>query len=240
MKALRKIIAVFFAIALIGAIPVASAFAEEVAPSVEESVVSTVEPTVEPSTGVVDGVVEKANDFINELLIFLSSAAVGLIIAALGWIRTIKVNKKLNMITAAYQQLGADKSQIEEASNQLKAVAESFNQLKTELSEAKRDLVATLKNGNGLDQQSLAEIEVLLNTGLSYLSQIKAASSNAWKNVDGVTTIYSENCDVKTCSQLAVENTYLINKIKELGKQSTEEIIADVKAHAAGLEEASK
>lgn len=236
MKALRKIIAVFFAVALIGAIPVASVFAEDVAPSIEESVVPTVEATVEPSTGVMDGVVEKANDFINELLIFLTSAAVGLIIAALGWIRSIKMNKKLNMITAAYQQQGADKSQIEEASNQLKAVAVSFNQLKDEFKQAKKDIVATLMNGTGLDQQSLAEIEVLLNTGITYLSQIKAASGNAWKNVDGVTTIYSENCDVKTASQLALENAYLVNKIKELGNQSTEEIIAEVKANAAGVE----
>ena len=214
-------------------------------PSVEESVAPSVEPTVEeipvePSTGVVAGVIEKANDFANDLFVFLTSAFVGLVIAALGWISKIKTSKKLDMITAAYQQQGEDNSKMKEAVEQLKSVAEAYGQMKDEIKQAKKELVATVTNGTGLDQQSLADIELLLNTGLEIMNQLKAASQLTWKNVEGVPEIYSRKADIAAASQLALENNLLINKIEELGTQNAKEIVAEIKTKAAEIGESGK
>lgn len=173
---------------------------------------------------------EVANDFISNLLIFLSSAGVGLLVALTGIIKAFRTNKKLTILTTAYNQLSGENGELKKFIDGFQKVKKDFAEAIESLSAFKGEMVEKIGNVSSLDQNSLAAIRVEIGAIAETVAQIKKASGIAWKNAEGVLGIYSKGSDGRAASEIAAENVYLIEKIKELSGKKAEEIIAECKA----------
>ena len=232
-------------VASMASVTAATVYAEEDAggnmlPSAEISETPSEEPaaSIEPADGNEEKPAEEenkpfaevANDFISNLFIFLSSAGVGLLVALTGIIKAFRTNKKLTILTTAYNQLSGENGELKKFIDGFQKVKEDFAETIKSLSDFKEEMVAKIGDVSSLDQNSLATIRVELGSIAETVAQIKKASGIAWKNAEGVLGIYSKGSDGRAASEIAAENIHLIEKIKELSGKKAEEIIAECKA----------